>query len=163
MSSTYMERHGIDYEIGERARKAAWWQRQKTAPVRWHRLANGVYQSHCRRFSIAKSHDNNLWMVMSSTMYYPCHRLREAQEAAAVMAASRKVEAERLPTPQSYDVTFEYWDTRIREYDDDEHDWETFEDAKEDALDYLRDMIESCQARVEEIERVRTFEEYARN
>jgi hypothetical protein len=54
------------------------------------------------------------------------------------------------------------WKIAFLEFDDDHHDHGTFEEAKEEALDYLQKIIEGCQARFDEIEQARTFEEYER-
>ena len=59
-------------------------------------------------------------------------------------------------------MIFEDGDTRIREYDDHDHGYETFEDAREDALTYLQGLIDVCQGTFYEIEQADTFEEYNR-
>jgi hypothetical protein len=65
--------------------------------------------------------------------------------------------------PKSYHVIFEDADTRIHECDDDKAEYETFEEAKKAALDYLEDLINGCQERFDELKQARTYEEYARS
>ena len=74
----------------------------------------------------------------------------------------RWIDPDSVPKPMSYEVVFEDSDTRIREYDDDEHEYENFDEAKEAALAYLHDVIEGCQGRIDEIDQAATFEDYQR-
>lgn len=64
-----------------------------------------------------------------------------------------------------YHVVFEDFDTRIRPFVDegedcDEGRFETFREAREAAVEYLEDLIESCQSTLGQIRGACTFEEY---
>ena len=64
-----------------------------------------------------------------------------------------------------YHVIFEDSDTRIRPSvvegeDCDEGRFETFREAREAAVEYLEDLIESCQSTLDQIRGAGTFEEY---
>ena len=64
----------------------------------------------------------------------------------------KRIDPGNLSKRKSYDVVCEEIDTRIQEFDDDEGEYETFEDAKAAAMWYLQNLIEGCQDRFDELD-----------